>query len=89
MNTELGCAEDWMPACDRAQLVLDPADLVWKLAVPSLPAGTYEFKAALDRSWNVSYGAGGSPNGANIGLKHDGGALTLRYDHFTHVLTAG
>ncbi|MDQ0076540.1 alpha-amylase family glycosyl hydrolase [Arthrobacter oryzae] len=89
MNSELGCPEDWLPACDKAQLVLDPADLVWKLSVPDLPAGTYEFKAALDRSWNVSYGAGGSPNGANISLAHDGGPLTIRYDHFTHVMTAG
>ncbi|QCP00513.1 alpha-amylase [Arthrobacter sp. 24S4-2] len=89
MNSELGCAEDWMPSCDQAQLVLDPADLVWKLSVPDLPAGSYEFKAALNRSWAESYGAGGSPNGANISLAHDGGPLTIRYDHFTHVMTAG
>jgi hypothetical protein len=88
MNSELGCPEDWMPACDQAQLKLDPADLVWKLSV-DLTAGNYEFKAALNRSWDVSYGAGGSPNGANISLAHKGGPLTLRYDHFTHVMTAG
>lgn len=88
MNSEMGCPEDWMPACDQSQLVLDPADLVWKLSVPDLPAGNYEFKAALDRSWAVSYGAGGSPNGANVSLAHDGGPLTIRYDHFTHVMTA-
>ncbi|KQR75262.1 alpha-amylase [Arthrobacter sp. Leaf337] len=87
MNSELGCPEDWMPACDQAQLKLDPDDLVWKLSV-DLTAGNYEFKAALNRSWDVSYGAGGSPNGANISLAHDGGQLTLRYDHFTHVMTA-
>ena len=52
-------------------------------------AGNYEFKAALNRSWDVSFGAGGSPNGANISLAHGGGPLTLRYDHFTHVMTAG
>ncbi|MBP1133776.1 glycosidase [Arthrobacter sp. PvP023] len=89
MNLEQGCPEDWMPACDQAQLRLDPADLVWKLSVPDLPAGNYEFKAALNRSWAESYGAGGSPNGANISLAHDGGPLTIRYDHFTHVMTAG
>jgi len=89
MNSEMACAEDWMPACDQAQLVLDPADLLWKLSVPDLPAGSYEFKAALNRSWAESYGAGGSPNGANISLAHDGGPLTIRYDHFTHVMTAG
>jgi hypothetical protein len=89
MNQLQGCPESWMPACDQAQLALDPADLVWKLSVLNLPAGNYEFKAALDRSWAVSYGAGGSPNGANISLVHDGGPLTIRYDHFTHVMTAG
>ena len=89
MNAEQGCPDVWMPACDQAQLALDPDDLVWKLSVEGLKAGTYEFKAALNRSWAVSYGAGGSPNGANISLVHDGGPLTIRYDHFTHVMTAG
>ena len=89
MNSELGCGADWEPACDQAQLQLDPADLVWKLSAPALPAGTYEFKAALDRSWNVSYGAGGASPGANIVFEHGGGPATFRYDHFTHVITAG
>jgi alpha-amylase len=89
MNSELGCGDDWQPACDEAQLTLDPADLVWKLAVPNLDAGTYEFKAALDRSWTVSYGAGGVSPGSNIVFEHDGGPATFRYDHFTHVITAG
>jgi alpha-amylase len=52
-----------LPECDQAQLALDPADLVWKLTVPDLPAGNYEFKAALDRSCNVNYGV---PNGGNV-----------------------
>ncbi|RKO21125.1 alpha-amylase [Pseudarthrobacter phenanthrenivorans] len=88
MNSELGCATDWEPSCDQAQLVLDPADLVWKLAA-DLPAGTYEFKAALDRSWNINYGAGGESPGANVVYEHDGGPVTFRYDHFTHVISAG
>ncbi|MEJ1192575.1 alpha-amylase family glycosyl hydrolase [Pseudarthrobacter sp. CCNWLW207] len=88
LDTELGCAADWDPACDQAQLTLDPATLVWKLSVPALPAGTYEFKAALDRDWGVNYGAGGVPNGGNISYTHDGGPVTFRYDHFTHLLTA-
>ncbi len=89
MNSELGCAADWEPACNQAQLVLDPADLVWKLSVPDLPAGSYEFKAALNRSWDLSYGAGGASPGANIAFEHDGGPVTFRYDHFNHVITAG
>ncbi|MFC4398200.1 alpha-amylase family glycosyl hydrolase [Arthrobacter sedimenti] len=89
MDSELGCASDWEPSCTQAQLVLDPADLVWKLTVPDLPAGSYEFKAALNKSWDVSYGAGGASPGANIAFKHDGGPVTFRYDHFTHVMTTG
>jgi glycosidase len=89
LNTELGCATDWEPACEQAQLTLDPADLVWKLTVGNLPAGTYEFKAALNRTWDVSYGAGGVSPGADIPFEHDGGPVTFRYDHATHVITAG
>jgi hypothetical protein len=89
MDSELGCASDWEPACAQAQLTLDPADLVWKLTIPDLPAGSYEFKAALNKSWDVSYGAGGASPGANIVFEHDGGPVTFRYDHVTHVITAG
>ena len=89
LGSELGCSADWLPECDQAQLALDPADLVWKLTVPNLPAGSYEFKAALDWSWNVNYGANGVLNGGNIPFEHDGGPVTFRYDHFTHLITAG
>ena len=61
LDSELGCPGDWMPDCPQAQLALDPADLVWKLTFPELPAGTYSFKAALNRSWAENYGAGGVP----------------------------
>ena len=33
---------------------------------PSIPAGHYEAKAAIDESWDENYGAGGVPGGANI-----------------------
>ncbi|MDQ0754562.1 Ig-like domain-containing protein [Arthrobacter sp. B3I4] len=89
LDSELGCAGDWMPDCQQAQLILDPADLVWKLTVPDLPAGSYSFKAALNRSWAENYGAGGAAGGGNISLVHGGGPVTFRYDHFTHVISAG
>lgn len=89
LDSELGCPGDWMPDCPQAQLSLDPTDLVWKLTFPDLPAGTYSFKAALNRSWAENYGAGGAPGGANLGYVHDGGPVTFRYDHFTHLISAG
>lgn len=88
LNSEMGCPSDWDPACDQAQLLLDPADLVWKLTVPSLVGGTYAFKAALNRAWDTSYGVGGASPGADIAFEHDGGAVTFRYDHATHLMTA-
>ena len=88
MNSEFGCAGDWMPDCDAAQLVLDPEDLVWKLTT-TLPAGSYGFKAALNRGWTENYGAGGAAGGGNVSVTHDGGQITFRYDHFSHLITAG
>ena len=37
-NSEMGCAGDWDPACDQAQLTLDPHDQIWK-GTYTLPAG--------------------------------------------------
>ena len=48
LDSELGCAADWDPACDQAQLTLDPATLVWKLAVANLPAGTYAVQSRAE-----------------------------------------
>jgi pullulanase-type alpha-1,6-glucosidase len=92
-NSELGCVnattgapEDWAPWCDQAQMTLDDDD-VWKLAVENLPAGGYAFKAAIDRSWDENYGAGGARNGSDIPFEHPGGPVTFYYDHGTHWIT--
>ena len=87
LNSELGCEGDWMPHCSQAQLTLDPSDGIWKLVVPDLAAGDYEFKAAIDGSWNENYGLGGAANGSNIAFNHKGGPLTFRYDHASHLMT--
>lgn len=89
LDSELGCAGDWMPDCAQAQLALDPADNIWKLTIADLPAGSYEFKAAINGSWAENYGLGGAANGSNITLNHDGGPVTFRYDHASHLITAG
>ncbi|MFE4541709.1 alpha-amylase family glycosyl hydrolase [Arthrobacter sp. NPDC056727] len=88
LNSEMGCPDDWQPACQAAFMAFDPADRLWKLTA-DLPAGQYEFKAAINGSWDENYGQDGAPNGSNIVLNHDGGPVTFRYDHTTHVITAG
>jgi alpha-amylase len=86
-NSEIGCPEDWQPQCDQAQLAFDTEDQVWRLTV-TLPAETYEYKAALNRSWDVNYGAGGVPNGGNVGLTLTAESqVTFTYDHATNVIS--
>ena len=87
LNSEMGCPDDWQPACRSAFMTLDPASRTWKLT-SDLPAGQYEFKAAINGSWDENYGQDGAPNGSNMRLTHGGGPVTFRYDHTTHVMTA-
>ena len=44
------------------------------------PAGSYEFKVAINHSWAENYGAGGAKGGANIPLVLAGPA-TLRFTY--------
>lgn len=87
-NKVMGCPEDWQPDCESAFMALDPADNIWKLTA-GLPAGEYHFKAAINGTWEENYGQGGARGGTDIPLDHDGGQVTFRYDHSTHLLTAG
>jgi len=86
-QSELGCPGDWQPDCALTHLAFDPEDTVWQ-AVFDLPAGFWEYKAALNDSWDENYGAGGVRNGANIGLSlADPTAVKLYYSHETHWVT--
>ena len=86
-NSEIGCPGDWMPECDQAQLTLDPDDDIWK-GTFSLPAGDWEYKVAIERSWSENYGAGGVRDGANIPLSLPAATeVTFYYDHGTHWVT--
>ena len=87
-NSEMGCAGDWQPDCDQAQLTLDPKDDIWKGTYDQIPAGSYEYKAAIDKSWDENYGAGGASGGGNIGYTAPGGPVTFYYDHRTHWATS-
>lgn len=87
LNSELGCGGDWDPACAAAHLTLDPKDQVWK-GTFTLPAGTYEYKAALNDSWDENYGAEAVRNGGNISLTSTGQPITFYYDHRRHHVTS-
>jgi glucan 1,4-alpha-glucosidase len=87
LQSELGCAGDWDPACPATHLAFDATDDVWQ-GTFSVPAGSYEYKAALNDSWTENYGLHAQLNGANIPLNLASAAsVKLYYDHKTHWIT--
>ena len=78
---------DWCPDCDQAQLTLDPKDKVWK-GTYTLPAGEHAYKAAINKTWDENYGAGGVLNGANISYTAPTTPVTFYYEHGRHVVTS-
>jgi glycosidase len=87
LDTALGCAADWDPACPKARMTLDTTDQIWKKSV-AIPPGTYSYKAALDGSWTENYGLGAVRDGGNISLDTADGAVTFYYDDATHWVTS-
>ena len=67
LQSELGCSGDWMPDCATTHLGFDAEDGVWQ-AVFDVPAGSWEYKAALNDSWAENYGLNAVRDGANIPL---------------------
>src|SRR5689334_25062389 len=65
LQQELGCPGDWQPECAATHLAYDAADGVWQGAF-SVPAGSWEYKAALNGTWDENYGQNAAPNGSNI-----------------------
>jgi len=87
LQSELGCPGDWQPECAATDLGYDAEDDIWQ-AVFNVPAGSWEYKAPVNDSWSENYGAGGVPDGPNIGLTL-GAATDVKfyYDHETHWVT--
>ncbi len=74
----------WQPECTVTRLVYDATDQVWQ-ATFTIPAGSWEYKAALNGSWDENYGANAQRNGPNIALSLSSSApVRFYYDHETH-----
>src|SRR3954464_9222130 len=88
-QSELGCPSDWQPDCLRSWLQDPDGDGTYTFATNALPAGSYEGKVALNEGWDVNYGAGGVPGGANISftVPASGLTVTFRWNSTTHLLT--
>ena len=87
LQDELGCPGDWQPDCAATHLAFDANDTIWQ-GIFNIPAGSYEYKAALNDSWDENYGANAQPNGANIPFNL-GAATNVKfyYSHETHWIT--
>ncbi|MAU00891.1 MAG: alpha-dextran endo-1,6-alpha-glucosidase [Anaerolineaceae bacterium] len=85
---ELGCAGEWSPDCLRSMLQDPNGDGLYTFITIDIPAGEYEAKVALNRSWDVNYGLDGELDGANIPLTvGEGQAVIFAYDPATNLLT--
>ena len=87
LQSELGCAGDWDPACATTHLTYDANDDVWQ-GTWTVPAGSYEYKAALNDNWTENYGLHAASGGANIPLALGANtSVKFYYDHKTHWIT--
>ncbi|MFD0867445.1 hypothetical protein ACFQ06_16750, partial [Tessaracoccus lubricantis] len=84
-NSAMGCTGDWQPNCEQALLTLDEASGLY-VGTFTLPAGSYEYKVAVGGSWDVNYGQGGVPNGANSPYTlTETTEVTFFYDPVSHL----
>lgn len=81
-----GCAGDWDPACEVTALA-DNGDGTYS-GTFNVPAGEYEYKAALGGSWGENYGVDGVRDGDNYALSLEADSVvTFTYDSATNLVT--
>jgi glycosidase len=87
LQSEIGCGGDWDPGCAASHLTYDAGDDVWQ-GTWTLPAGSWQYKAALNDSWDENYGLHAGAGGANIPLNLGGSQpVKFYYSHQTHWIT--
>jgi len=85
LQSELGCAGDWNPGCSDTDLVFDTDDQVWQGSF-TLPAGSWEYKAAMNGTWDESYGL--NTGSGNIPLATgDSASVKFYFDYKTKWIT--
>lgn len=86
-QSEVGCSDDWQPPCETTALTLSEETGLWE-GTFSIPAGSYEYKVALDGAWDRNYGLDAEAGGANIPLTLDADTdVSFTYDHSTGIIS--
>jgi glycosidase/fibronectin type 3 domain-containing protein len=91
LQSELGCPNDWDPACATTHLSYDTGDDLWQgtWTIPaSVAPDDWKYKAALNDSWDENYGLHATRGGDDIPLKLGAPSnVKFYYDHKTHWIT--
>ncbi|MCA9891728.1 MAG: hypothetical protein KC615_02020, partial [Anaerolineae bacterium] len=84
IQSVLGCPGEWAPDCEETLLEYNEAWDIW-MRTFDVPAGTYEYKVAINGSWDENYGGLADSGGPNISLNvPEDQSVTFIYDHKTH-----
>lgn len=82
----VGCSADWDPGCETT-FFTDQGDGFFTLTL-DVPAGDYEYKIALNASWDENYGLDGERDGPNIPLSlAEDTTVTFLFNRATNVVT--
>ncbi len=87
LQDELGCPSDWQPSC-ATTLFVNQGNGVWRGQF-NVPAGNWQYKAALNNTWAESYsGTHQSDGNTSLDLRTATGNTTVQfyYDHKTHAV---
>ena len=87
-QSELGCADDWLPSCLRSWLQDPDGDGIFTFQTLSIPVGEYEAKVAVNGTWDVNFGEGGTQDGANIpfSVLEEDTLVTFTFDSRSNLL---
>src|SRR5690625_1966888 len=85
LQDELGCGEDWDPACEATVLAPTDAAGIWESTF-EVPAGQFEVKAAIGGSWDEAYGLDGGEDNIPLAIAAPTD-VTFRFDAETSRLS--
>lgn len=86
LQAAAGCDGDWNPGCLTTELV-DQGDGIYSSTF-TLPAGDYEYKVAINGSWDENYGVDGAAGGDNIMLSlSEETEVTFTFDDNTKIVS--
>lgn len=82
-QSELGAPDDWLPDSPVTEMTFYDNGLFEFIG--ELPAGTYQYKVALNDSWSESYGDPKGPDGnIEIVIPEGGARVIFQYDSVTN-----